>query len=120
MSSPAVASRSKPRVRRAPRSTSNDVDDAVFLASEYGLKPDDWQEDVLESWLGRRRDGRWSASTCGLAVPRQNGKNGAIEIRELFGMVGLGERILHTAHEVKTARKAFNLLVEVGKVKADI
>ncbi|MBM4517707.1 hypothetical protein GS432_21680 [Rhodococcus hoagii] len=33
-----------------------------------------------------------------------------LEVRELFGMVGLGERILHTAHEVKTARKAFKRL----------
>jgi len=71
------------------------------------LTPDDWQEDVLESWLGRRRDGRWAAATCGLAVARQNGKNGIIEIRELFGMIALGEKFLHTAHEVKTARKAF-------------
>ena len=62
---------------------------------------------MLESWLGRRRDGRWAAATCGLAVPRQNGKNGVIEVRELFGMIALGERFLHTAHEVKTARKAF-------------
>jgi phage terminase large subunit-like protein len=71
------------------------------------LVPDVWQEDVLEDWLGRRRDGRWAAATCGLAVPRQNGKNGGIEVRELFGMVALGEKFLHTAHEVKTARKAF-------------
>jgi hypothetical protein len=107
MKSPSVGRSGKPRVRRAPRSGANDVDDAVFLASSYGLKPDDWQEDVLESWLGRRRDGRWSAETCGLACPRQNGKNGTIEVRELFGMVMLGEKFLHTAHEVKTARKAF-------------
>lgn len=40
-------------------------------------------------------------------MPRQNGKNGVIEMRELYGMVVLGERFLHTAHEVKTARKAF-------------
>jgi hypothetical protein len=40
-------------------------------------------------------------------VPRQNGKNGIIEMRELYGLVELGERFLHTAHEVKTARKAF-------------
>ena len=40
-------------------------------------------------------------------MPRQNGKNGVIEMRELFGMVLLGEKFLHTAHEVKTARKAF-------------
>lgn len=40
-------------------------------------------------------------------MPRQNGKNGIIEVRELFGMIALGEKFLHTAHEVKTARKAF-------------
>lgn len=90
-----------------PRARDNDSDDAVFLSSRYGLTPDPWQEDVLESWLGRRADGRWAAATCGLAVPRQNGKNGIIEVRELYGMTILGERFLHTAHEVKTARKAF-------------
>jgi hypothetical protein len=97
----------QPRVRRAPRCVSNEAEDAVFLASSYGLTADWWQEDVLETWLGRRRYGRWAAATCGLAVPRQNGKNAVIEIRELFGMVALGEKFLHTAHEVKTARKAF-------------
>jgi hypothetical protein len=77
------------------------------MASRYGLTPDGWQEDVLSDWLGRRRDGQWAAATCGLAVPRQNGKNGIIEVRELYGMAILGEKFLHTAHEVKTARKAF-------------
>jgi phage terminase large subunit-like protein len=77
------------------------------LSSSYGLTADDWQEDILGYWLGRRKDGRWAAATCALAVPRQNGKNGIIEVRELFGMVALGEKFLHTAHEVKTARKAF-------------
>jgi hypothetical protein len=94
-------------VRLAPRAARSDAEDAAFLSSGYGLTPDDWQEDVLDDWLGRRADGRWAAATCGLAVPRQNGKNGIIEIRELFGMVALGEKFLHTAHEVKTARKAF-------------
>jgi hypothetical protein len=97
-----------PRVRLAPRgASSDDGADAVFLASKYGLTPDDWQEDILDCWLCRRRDGRWASATCGLAVPRQNGKNAVLEVRELFGMVMLGEKFLHTAHEVKTARKAF-------------
>ena len=100
-----------PRVRLVPRAAKNDVDDAVFLASSYGLTPDEWQENVLEGWLGIRQDGKWASPRCGLAVPRQNGKNGAIEIRELHGMVTLGERFLHTAHEVKTARKAFTRLL---------
>lgn len=84
-----------------------DADDAIELGSRYGLTLDEWQEIVLRSWVGRRRDGKWAANRCGLAVPRQNGKNAAVEVRELFGIVFLGEKWLHSAHEVKTARKAF-------------
>lgn len=107
MSSLTVAGVQVPRVRLAPSANRNDLQDAAFLASSYGLAPDIWQENVLEGWLGIRHDGLWSAHRCGLAVPRQNGKNAVLEIRELHGMVSLGERVLHTAHEVKTARKAF-------------
>lgn len=97
----------RPRVRLVPRGVGHEADDAISLASGYGLAPDDWQEFVLRGWLGLKRDGRWAAARCGLAVPRQNGKNGVLEIRELYGMVFRGEKFLHTAHEVKTARKAF-------------
>lgn len=96
-----------PRVRLVPAARDNDFEDASFLAAQYGLKPDEWQENILEGWLGIRHDGKWAAARCGLAVPRQNGKNAVLEIRELYGMIVKGERILHTAHEVKTARKAF-------------
>jgi len=61
--------------------------------------------------MQRRADGKWASSTWGLAVPRQNGKNGCLEVVELYLMVVLGLKILHTAHEVKTARKAFMRLV---------
>ena len=71
--------------------------------------PEPWQRLILDDWLREKR-GRWASLTCGLAVPRQNGKNGALEVRELFGMVGRGEKILHTAHEVKTAQKHFRRL----------
>lgn len=84
--------------------------EAIGLAASYGLVADPWQELIINDWLSFRADMKWCCSRCGASVPRQNGKNGVIEIRELFGMVGLGERILHTAHEVKTARKAFKRL----------
>jgi hypothetical protein len=102
----------EPRLRFAPPAVSSLADDACFLAGAYGLVPDPWQRTVLEDWLGLRADGKWAASRAGLAVPRQNGKNAVLEVRELFGMVDLGERFLHTAHEVKTARKAFLRLLE--------
>lgn len=96
-----------PRVEHVPSWEWSRVDRAAEFAAGYGLSPDEWQRHVLEAWLGQTDDGRWSVGRAGLAVPRQNGKNAALEIRELYGMVALGEKFLHTAHEVKTARKAF-------------
>jgi hypothetical protein len=91
----------------APRGfTSFDAEDALQFAADYGLVADPWQELVCEAWLRRKSD-RWCSSVWGVTVPRQNGKNGSLEIIELFGTVELGLKFLHTAHEVKTARKAF-------------
>lgn len=99
----------EPTFRVAPRADRTYGDLAADLAASYGLDPDPWQRTLLNDWLSER-GGRWAALTCGVAVPRQSGKNALIEIRELFGMVGRGERILHTAHEVKTAQKHFRRL----------
>ena len=98
-----------PRLRVAPRASRTYGDLASDLASDYGLTPDPWQQLILDDWLADV-GGKWASLTCGLSVPRQNGKNALLEVRELFGMVGRGEKILHTAHEVKTARKAFKRL----------
>lgn len=99
-----------PRVRVAPSRRSRTYGDlAADFAAAYGLTPDPWQQLVLNDWLRESR-GRWASLTCGLSVPRQNGKNGVLEVRELFGMVGRGEKILHTAHQVKTAQKHFRRL----------
>lgn len=62
---------------------------------------------VLDAWLGRDETDHFTATSAGLSAPRQTGKNALLEGRELYGIVCMGEKILHTAHEVKTARKAF-------------
>lgn len=93
-----------------PRVAESYADLATDLAGDYGLVADDWQELVLHDWLAISPDGRWAALKCGLSCPRQNGKNAALEIRELFGMIGRGEKILHTAHQVKTAQKHWRRL----------
>lgn len=100
---------SRPTLRVVPRRVSDATLGplAVQLASGYGLTADPWQADPVECMLCRRKNGRYAAATVKISAPRQNGKNAILEIRELFGMVVLGEKFLHTAHEVKTARKAF-------------
>ncbi|MEU2313141.1 terminase [Streptomyces albidoflavus] len=82
--------------------------DAVELASIAGLRLDPWQQLVLDQGLRERADGKWAAGEVAVNVPRQNGKGGIIEARELAGLFLLGERlIIHSAHEFKTARVAF-------------
>lgn len=97
----------EPRIKVEPKYEYTDGEDAGKLASAYGLTPDPWQQMILNSWLGRDEFDKYTAFRCGVLVPRQNGKNAILEMRELYGMAVLGEKILHTAHEVKTARKAF-------------
>lgn len=98
-----------PRYRIVPPSDFTWGDLACDLAASYGLAADPWQELVIEDWLAEK-DGKWASISCGLSVPRQNGKNAALEIRELFGLIARGEKILHTAHQVKTATKHFQRL----------
>lgn len=100
-----------PRVSNAPACVWNEWEDCAELASRYGLTPDEWQANVLRAWMGRGADDKWSAGRWGIAVPRQNGKNGILEMVELYFTVILGLKVLHTAHEVKTARKAFRRLL---------
>jgi phage terminase large subunit-like protein len=117
-SSLAVVGVQRPAAEHVPPAPENDADDAAYFAAAYGLIPDDWQRHVLEAWLGHD-DGQLTSARCGLAVPRQNGKNALIEIIELFKMVAQSRRVLHTAHEVKTARKAFARLKYFFGDKAD-
>lgn len=85
----------------------NDWQDCIDLVTEYGGAPDTWQTLPLEAWLARRPNGLWAYTKNGLSVPRQNGKNYALEARELYGLYVLEERILHTAHEVRTSKAHF-------------
>lgn len=70
-----------------------------------------WQRDVLGTWCARDASDRPAYVTCGLSVPRQNGKNAALEAYEVYQLVVCGAHILHTAHRVKTAKKSFRRLV---------
>lgn len=102
-----------PRVRIEPERASTDGEDAAILMTAYGNTPDPWQRLVLDCWLGKDSDGHYTVTSAGLAVPRQNGKNVCLEAREFIGLTVNGEKILHTAHQVRTAKKSFNRLVRM-------
>lgn len=100
----------EPRIKVEPVRVSTDGDDAALLMSEYGCILDDWQKDIVDCWLGKDENGNYNVTSAGLAVPRQNGKNVCLEAREFFGLVVNGEKILHTAHQVRTSKKSFRRL----------
>lgn len=95
-----------------PRGYSCDhAEAAIDLAAGYGLILDEWQAQVVRAWLRTTTTGRWCAGTWGVSVPRQNGKNGSLEAVELYMLVQLGLKILHTSHLLTSARKAFKRLL---------
>lgn len=97
----------QPRYLIAPDADYTDGETCGALSSAYGLTPDPWQQLVLDNWLACDENHMYAADTCGLSVPRQNGKNGVLEMVELDKLTMQHRHILHTAHEVKTCRKAF-------------
>ena len=104
-----------PRITTVPASRlSSSGQEAVELAALAGLKLDPWQQHVLDQGLSERADGRWSAFEVAVNVPRQNGKGGIIEARQLAGLFLLGEKlILHSAHEFKTSIVAFKRIEQL-------
>ena len=105
----------QPRVELAPLFHSSVGEDAVSWCREVaGMTLFPWQNHVLEQSLSRRENGKWAAPDVGVVVPRQNGKGEIIIARELFGLFMLGEKkILHTAHEFKTAKEGLTKLQAV-------
>lgn len=65
---------------------------------------------MLDIWCARDASGAPSYVTCGLDVPRQNGKNASLEAYETYLLVVCGWNIVHTAHRVKTYKKSFRRL----------
>lgn len=101
----------KPRVASCPDFVDRWWDDAVDVAALAGLYLDDWQSWSLRLMLGVRPENpdRFAAFEHGEIVPRQDGKGGILEARELAGLFLFPwERLLiHTAHEFKTAQEHF-------------
>ena len=99
-----------PTVRIAPNSVRSDDQDALKVLRIGGVRLDPWQENVLHDWLGRNEDDSWTSGSCGLAVPRQNGKSFVVQERAIPGMLLFGEDIIYTAHLQKTATETFEEL----------
>ena len=84
----------EPRLRIEPKRIQTDGADAGLLMAEYGDKLDEWQQSVIDCWLGKSKAGKYTATAAGLAMPRQNGKNTCLE-NPTYGASGKdGKRVV--------------------------
>lgn len=86
--------------------------DAAELYNRTGRKCQNWQKRQLNNILAINRYGLWVHTKYGYSVPRRNGKNEIVAMRELYGLMN-GERILHTAHRTTTSHSAAVRLSEL-------
>lgn len=94
---------------------------AIEIYNSTGYKAQEWQELLLYDILAFDDDGIWVHSTFGYSVPRRNGKNEVVTIREMYGLMELGEHIMHTAHRTSTTHTAWErLLNRLKKAGAEI
>ncbi len=93
-----------PRIFSAPAFSSSTGPEAIDLCRMVGLGLDYWQQQHLTAALGESSPGRWAALEVAEVVPRQNGKNGELEGRQLTGLFLLEEGLqIHSAHQADTS-----------------
>lgn len=86
--------------------------EAIELYNSTGRTAQPWQELLLADILAYNDDGLWTHTRFGYSVPRRNGKNEIVAIREAWGLVN-GEKILHTAHRTTTSSSAAKRLANI-------
>ena len=79
--------------------------ESIDLYNSTGRTAQEWQEIQMYDILAVNDEGLWVHTKYGYAVPRLNGKNEIVAIREMYGLTH-GERILHTAHRTTTSASA--------------
>lgn len=86
--------------------------DAIELYNSSGKTAQQWQELLMYDILATDKEELYVHSKFGYSVPRRNGKNEVVAIREMYGLIK-GEHILHTAHLATTAHSAWERLLRL-------
>lgn len=102
-----------PRIKIEPARSDTDGKGAAMLMQAYGVQLDEWQRLVVDCWLGKDAAGEYTVTSGGLSVPRQNGKSEALLARCFYGLVVNGEKILYTAHQMRSVKAMFRRLVNM-------
>lgn len=94
--------------------------EAIALYNSTGKTAQEWQELLLADILAFNDEGLWIHTRYGYSVPRRNGKNEIVAIREMWGLKN-GEHILHTAHRTTTTHSAWERLLNLlEKAKIEV
>ena len=104
-----LTGKQEPSARIAPEYTETDGKDAAKILMIGGFILDPWQGKVMDDWMATK-DRLWLCRTCGLSIPRQNGKTGLLEGRAVAGMIMHNEQVLYTSHLQKTSTETFEEL----------
>ena len=83
--------------------------EAIALYESTKREAQEWQKLLVYDIMARNEDDLWTHNRFGYAVPRRNGKNEVVAIREMWGLEN-GEHILHTAHRTTTSRSSWERL----------
>lgn len=86
--------------------------EAIDIYEKTGRQAQDWQKLLIYDILSYNDEGLWVHTKFGYSVPRRNGKNEVITIREMYGLIE-GEQVLHTAHRTPTSSSAFYRLLKL-------
>lgn len=102
-----------PRIRIEPDRIATDGKGAAMLMQAYGVTLDEWQRLILDCVLGTDAEGDYTVTSAGISVPRQNGKSEILLARCFYGLVVNGEKILFTAHQMRSVKAMFRRLVNM-------
>jgi len=86
--------------------------EAIDIYEKTGRQAQDWQKLLIYDILAYNDEGLWVHTKFGYSVPRRNGKNEVVTIREMYGLIE-GEKVLHTAHRTPTSSSAFYRLLKL-------
>ncbi len=90
----------------------SDYKEAIDLYEKSGRKAQKWQINLLKAILSKNKKKLWVHTKFGYSVPRRNGKNEIVAIRELYALEK-GEQALHTAHRTTTSHVAWERLKRI-------
>lgn len=92
--------------------TQTNGQEAIDLYNSTSRTAQEWQELMMYDILALNDEGLYVHTKFGYSIPRRNGKNEIVAIREMYGLVH-GEHIIHTAHRTTTTHTAWERLLKL-------